>query len=274
MSILGIGGPELILIAVLVILILGPERAPQAARALGRQWRAITSAEWWRSLLEMWRFMRNLPQNLAEFAEVKEIQASLSEELEQVQSLTKGIQSDIESVSKPVEAILGGTVVKDTLKEMGDELTQSLPKIEAPDSAKVETTPGETVGVSASKPEVDAPAVESAGPPAPMPEVSAPATKPTGASIRLSSGVDDPGLDSLEPAPHPAAATSREEDERMMALAEHISEQMDQLPVALARLEELESQQAELESQLERLQTILDRILEQPHDAGENASPG
>ena len=49
-----------------------------------------------------------------------------------------------------------------------------------------------------------------------------------------------------------------------------LAKQIDQLPVALARLEELEIQQSELALQLERLQQTLDLILEQQRNGRED----
>lgn len=234
MSILGIGGPELILLLVLAILILGPERAPQAARAIGKQWRAITSAEWWQSAVQMWHFVRRLPQNMAELAEVKEIQASLSDELTQMRSLTQSVQEEVESVSKPVEAALKGNALQSALQEMGDELKQSLSQAEAP----VSTGTG---------------AEETPPAPAVAPQPSVPITPPGPAAT------PPPAIQSSVPAP--SLGLGQDVDEQMIALAEQISEQIDQLPGALTRLDELENQQTQLASRLERLQQSLDALL-------------
>lgn len=119
MTILGIGSSELVLIILLIIVILGPERAPQAAREVGKRWRAFTRSETWRTIVKSMSVARNLPQTLVRLAEVEEVQAKLAQDLEQVQQQFK-------TVSEPTKEILSGAAMREAIQATETELKQSL----------------------------------------------------------------------------------------------------------------------------------------------------
>jgi Sec-independent protein translocase protein TatA len=137
MSVLGIGGPELILILVLFLLILGPEHAPRVGRALGKQLRALTRSEVWQAVSQMGFSIRNLPQALIKLAEVEELQSQLAEDVARV-------RQEVEAVSEPIKGVLDGGMVRQELEAMEAEVRQSLSQDQqAPARARADAEPPE-----------------------------------------------------------------------------------------------------------------------------------
>jgi DNA repair exonuclease SbcCD ATPase subunit len=170
------------------------------------------------------------------------MRSSLSDELTQVRNLTQSVQEEVESVSKPVQAVLKGNALQSTLQEVGNELKQSVPQAEGPASTK----PGADEAPSAPA----APAATSQ-PPVPAEAPSSTTTPPTATRPSV---------------PPPSLGLGEAVDKQVMAMAEELSEQIEQLPEALTRLGELESQQAEIASRLERMQQRLDALLMEQRD--------
>lgn len=236
MSILGVGGQEFILILILLILVLGPERAPQAARAVGKQWRKLTKSEWWIAISQMAQAVRNLPQSLTKLAEIEEVQSQLAQDLETVQkvkqdfeSVSKPIQTvkqEIESASKPVQKIFDKGEIRNVVQVIGDEVKESVRQAQqAATPARSETGPS---GDVPSTPETEPAHVA-------KPPVSGPAKQPT----VMAEG----------PRPLPGPIT-----------ADHI----DRLSVVFKQLEQLEHKQAELTVRIDNIQRSIDSLLSAP----------
>lgn len=109
MSILGIGAPELLLILLLVVVILGPERAREAGTMVGRFLKRLISSQFWRDLAQAARFMQQLPQNLLRMAELEETGTQLRREVE---DLRRGV----EEIRKPVEALSPARLTREPLQ--------------------------------------------------------------------------------------------------------------------------------------------------------------
>lgn len=66
MEILGIGIPEVILIALIALIVLGPQDTVRAGRNLGRAVRRFFSSEEWRTMLQATKEIRTIPDKLLE----------------------------------------------------------------------------------------------------------------------------------------------------------------------------------------------------------------
>ncbi len=86
MDILGVGFPELVLIFVIILLVMGPEDMQKTARNLGRWIGKVRSSEVWRSLdqlrRETRRFLYRVEQE-AQLGQIREIDRALAEETRQ-----------------------------------------------------------------------------------------------------------------------------------------------------------------------------------------------
>jgi Sec-independent protein translocase protein TatA len=97
----GIGAPELLILALLAFVVVGPERTRQVAVWMGRVLRQVMRSEWWAEFNQMVHALRNMPETLVHLAELEEIQAQLQRSLEDIQE-----QIDFSAVSdkpKPAE---------------------------------------------------------------------------------------------------------------------------------------------------------------------------
>lgn len=73
MDIFGIGGPELIFILVIALLLIGPRDLGKTGRSIGRFLNQLYRSESWRTLNEASRTLRNLPNRLAREAALDEL---------------------------------------------------------------------------------------------------------------------------------------------------------------------------------------------------------
>lgn len=64
MEILGIGLPELGLILVIILLVLGPKDMVNTSRRIARTIRMLTRSEFWRTTREAWKMAQELPNEL------------------------------------------------------------------------------------------------------------------------------------------------------------------------------------------------------------------
>jgi Sec-independent protein translocase protein TatA len=80
----GIGGPELLILALLAFVIVGPERTRQVAVGAGRLLGKMMRSEWWAEFNQMAHALRNLPATLVHLAELEETQAQLQRSLEDI----------------------------------------------------------------------------------------------------------------------------------------------------------------------------------------------
>lgn len=85
----GIGLPELIIIALVGFVLIGPERTRELALQGGRMLRRVMKSPWWREFTQVTDAMRNLPTTLVRMAELEEVQAELQRELRDIDAQTR-----------------------------------------------------------------------------------------------------------------------------------------------------------------------------------------
>ncbi len=73
MEIFGIGGPELLFILVIALLLIGPRDLGKTGRSIGRFLNQLYRSESWRTLNEASRTLRTLPNRLAREAALDEL---------------------------------------------------------------------------------------------------------------------------------------------------------------------------------------------------------
>lgn len=78
MDFLGIGLPELALILVIVLIVLGPKDMAGTARRLARTVRTLTQSEFWRATREAWRMAQDIPNELLRDTGLEEAQKDLN----------------------------------------------------------------------------------------------------------------------------------------------------------------------------------------------------
>jgi sec-independent protein translocase protein TatB len=74
MEILGIGAPELMLIVVLALIVLGPRDMQKAGRTLGRWLRQLVTSDGWKFFQQTSREIQTLPNRLMRDAALEELQ--------------------------------------------------------------------------------------------------------------------------------------------------------------------------------------------------------
>lgn len=150
MRFLGIGTPELLLILLLIVLVLGPERSREAGAAAGRFIRRMTRSEFWRELVQAAHFMQHLPQNLVRLAELEELTSRLTEDV-------SSVQRELQEVAQPLQRITPARVFQEPLRaveSMDRDLRQAISggRPAAPDA----TPPAPAVEVPAPGPQATA----------------------------------------------------------------------------------------------------------------------
>ncbi|GAP12322.1 Sec-independent protein secretion pathway component [Longilinea arvoryzae] len=78
MDFLGIGLPELGLILVIVLIVLGPKDMVNTARRLARTIRLLTQSEFWRTTREAWKMAQELPNELLRESGLEETREELN----------------------------------------------------------------------------------------------------------------------------------------------------------------------------------------------------
>lgn len=82
----GLGLPEIIIIALLAFVVVGPERSRDTALMAGRFLRNVMKSEWWRDLTQVVGSLRNLPTTLVRMAELEEAQKELRQTVQDINS--------------------------------------------------------------------------------------------------------------------------------------------------------------------------------------------
>lgn len=85
MRICGLGAPEMIIIALMSYVVLGPERTRSTALDAGRLLRRVMRSVWWRDFSRLARDLRDLPNTLVRLAELEEMQAELQKNVSEIQ---------------------------------------------------------------------------------------------------------------------------------------------------------------------------------------------
>ena len=88
-TICGIGLPELVILALLGFVVIGPERSREVALSAGRFLRKVMTSSWWNDFSSITRSLRDLPNTLVRMAEIEEAQADLRRTMQDIEDLTK-----------------------------------------------------------------------------------------------------------------------------------------------------------------------------------------
>jgi sec-independent protein translocase protein TatB len=164
-TIFGIGPMELILVAVLILLVFGPERLPGLMRDLGRA-------------------MRGLRKYCVAFSsELKREMEPYQEDIKSLQDAAKGMQDDLNAIRQAAD--IRGIITAQDLEPAKPQPAQTI----APPAAAAATSATTTPAPAASPAPVSQP--QAAPAPAPQPTattkvVSAPPVAHNGAGVELS----------------------------------------------------------------------------------------
>ena len=94
----GIGLPELLILALLSFVVIGPERSREVALQLGRWLSKIMKSPLYSDLQQTVSAIRDLPTTLVRMAELEEHQAEIEQSLRQIDQQTR---LDIDSQANP-----------------------------------------------------------------------------------------------------------------------------------------------------------------------------
>ncbi len=107
MNFLNIGIPEIFLLLVLALLVLGPEKLKQTLTGLARKLNRLVRSDQWRTASSVYRDIRQYPSKILKEAQLEEVQKQLDElnrkteqELREIQSDTGYIPSDITELNE------------------------------------------------------------------------------------------------------------------------------------------------------------------------------
>lgn len=78
MNFLNIGFPELLLLALILLIVYGPERLPEEAKKLARTIRKFTRSDAYRDISEIVRTVRTMPQRVMKEVQVEEIEKEIA----------------------------------------------------------------------------------------------------------------------------------------------------------------------------------------------------
>jgi sec-independent protein translocase protein TatB len=101
----GIGVPELVLLALVILVVLGPERSRQAALELGRFLGKLLRSKWWKEISEITQSLRDLPATLIKMAELEDMQSEIRETLSDIQKSARLDQEGKDTLAEIDEAI-------------------------------------------------------------------------------------------------------------------------------------------------------------------------
>jgi Sec-independent protein translocase protein TatA len=88
-TICGVGLPELVILALLGFVVIGPERSREVALSAGRFLRKVMTSSWWDDFSSITKSLRDLPNTLVRMAEIEEAQADLQRTMQDIEDLTK-----------------------------------------------------------------------------------------------------------------------------------------------------------------------------------------
>ncbi|MEE4195371.1 MAG: twin-arginine translocase TatA/TatE family subunit [Anaerolineae bacterium] len=98
MKIFNFGIPEFLVLLVLMIVVLGPERMIEGARSLGRTVYKITHSEVWSSIWQTSREIRSMPKKIVEETGLEESLADIQATGEELQKDMSGVQADLNGI--------------------------------------------------------------------------------------------------------------------------------------------------------------------------------
>ena len=85
----GVGLPELIIVALLGFVVIGPERSRELALQLGRMMSKVMRSPWFSEFQQITNALRNLPTTLVRMAELEEAQADIQRTISDIERETK-----------------------------------------------------------------------------------------------------------------------------------------------------------------------------------------
>jgi Sec-independent protein translocase protein TatA len=106
-TVCGIGIPELVLLVLLILIVVGPERSREAALEIGRFLGKLLRSKWWKEISEIAQALRDLPGTLIRMAELEDMQSELRETLTDIQKNAKLDQEDRQILADMDETIEG-----------------------------------------------------------------------------------------------------------------------------------------------------------------------
>ncbi len=180
-GIFGIGIPEILIVVVLALIILGPQDMVKTARKLGRWMYRVYHSPTWRMIMSTSQELRELPTKFVR-------EAGLEDTVEEIKNTTADVRAQLKEATGKVSAEL-----KDVAGEASGELKEA--RQELGDSARAAAS--ELEGSPAT------PAPEVASPPEPLLEapVDGSQVDPDGASPAAASTQPEPFSPSLEQNP-------------------------------------------------------------------------
>lgn len=125
MRICGLGAPELVILALLMFIVFGPERAQQVALSAGRFLRKLTQSEWWGDFARLSREFRDLPNTLVRLAELEETQSELEKSLAGLQEeIDLNFERDVTTDPWGIENAVADTVRPEDQPPASDDDTE------------------------------------------------------------------------------------------------------------------------------------------------------
>jgi len=85
----GVGLPELVIVALLGFVVIGPERSRGLALNLGRTMSKVMRSPWFSEFQQITNALRNLPTTLVRMAELEEAQADIQRTISDIERDTK-----------------------------------------------------------------------------------------------------------------------------------------------------------------------------------------
>lgn len=96
MNIFGIGGWEILIVIVIILLVLGPDDLQKTGRTVGRWINKVTRSEGWMAITMISREIRGLPSRLAREAQLEDLQSQIEPD-KQIGKSIKALKDDLNS---------------------------------------------------------------------------------------------------------------------------------------------------------------------------------
>ena len=126
MSFLGIGPLELLFIALIAVVLVGPRDLRNVAHSTGRTLKRIYRSDTWKALTQMSRSLRDLPGTLvreAELEEIEEIRRTAAEVKSVLDGDLQGVKADLQKLENSLASPNGVDVkaagIEDAATETG-----------------------------------------------------------------------------------------------------------------------------------------------------------
>ena len=142
MNLFGLGIPEIILILVIAVIVLGPEGMVKTARSLGRGIRKLIRSPFWSTMVETQREIREMPTRIVR-------EAGLEEDMKEIKRARQDLQST--NLKSELGKFSSQSIIQPIVKAAADPVS---PARNAETPAQPET--------------VDKPIDDSAAPPDPL----------------------------------------------------------------------------------------------------------